>query len=477
MQPQAEAAWAAAGARLCTETEWQRASGTRTAKPDVVPAFAQQGEPVVVIERGLIGGACPNIACLPSKNVIRSAKVADYARRGAAFGVRAQGSTVAMDGVRARKRAMVAGEIEGHRTKFAMPNLTFLLAEGRLVGLRTIEARLAGGGTRRFVADRLFLDLGTRATIPNVPGLADAAPLTHVEALELDRVPPHLIVIGGGYVGVELAQAFRRFGSRVTIVVRGQQLMPREDPDVAAALRTIFEEEGIEVMLGATPLSADGRSGRGVRLRVRIGEREETIEGSDLLVAVGRTPNTRGIGLEEAGIALDSSGYIAVDERLQTTAPGVWAMGECAGSPKFTHVAFDDFRVVRDNLAGIPRSARGRLVPYCVFTDPELAHVGLDETSAKRDAVAVRVARLPMSAVLRAHSTGELRGFMKILVEANSDRILGFTMLGAEGGEVLSVVQTAMIAGLPYTALRDAILVHPTMSEGLRFLLETVPAR
>lgn len=437
--------------------------------------LAQQGHSVVVIERALIGGSCPNIACLPSKNIIRSAKVADFARHGAEYGIHAQALTEQMEGVRARKRAMVAAEIEAHRGRFAMPQLTFLLAEGRLVGPRTVEARLAEGGTRCFVADRLFLDLGTRATIPDVPGLADAAPLTHVEALELGRLPSHLVVLGAGYVAVELAQAFRRFGSKVTLVGRGGQLLSREDPDVAGALRVIFEHEGIDVRLGAAPVSVDGTSGQRVRLHVKTAAREETIEGSDLLVATGRTPNTRGIGLEEAGIALDVSGYVRVDERLQTTAPGVWAMGECAGSPKFTHVAFDDFRVVRDNLAETPRTTRGRLVPYCVFTDPELAHVGLDETTAKRDGVGVRIARLPMAAVLRAHTTGEVRGFMKILVDASSDRILGFTMLGAEAGEVLSVVQTAMIAGLPYTTLRDAILVHPTMAEGLRLLLEAVP--
>jgi len=441
--------------------------------------LAEQGHPVVVIERGLIGGSCPNIACLPSKNEIHSAQVANFVHRAAEYGVRAQAVAVDMAGVRARKRAMVDAEIAGHRARFARPNLTFLLAEGRVVGPRTVEARSAGGGARRFVAERLFLDLGTRARVPDIPGLAEAAPLTHVEALELGHLPPHLIVIGVGYIGVELAQAFRRFGSRVTMVGRDAQLMPREEPEVAAALRAIFEDEGIEIVLGASPLAVEGRSGQRVRLRVKTadGERtgERTIEGSDLLVATGRAPNTRGIGLEEAGIALDARGFVKVDDRLQTSAPGVWAMGECAGSPMFTHVAHDDFRIVRDNLAGRPRSTRGRLVPFCVFTDPQLARVGIDEATARRRGTAVRVARLPMARVLRARAIGELRGFMKALVDAASDRILGFTMLGAEAGEVVSVVQTAMLAGLPYTALRDAILAHPTMAEGLGVLLANVP--
>jgi len=437
--------------------------------------LAEQGNPVVVIERGLIGGSCPNVACLPSKNVIHSAQVANFVQHGAEYGAGTQAVTVEMEGVRARKRAMVDAEIAAHRARFAMPHLTFLLADGRVVGPRTVEARLADGGTRRFIADHLFLDLGTRATVPGIPGLAEAAPLTHVEALELGRLPPHLIVIGVGYVGVELAQAFRRFGSRVTMVGRDAQLMPREEPEVAAALHASFQDEGIEIVLGAAHLAVEGRSGQRVRLRVKTVDSEQTIEGTDLLVATGRTPNTRGIGLEEAGIALDARGFVKVDDHLQTTAPGVWAMGECAGSPMFTHVAFDDFRIVRDHLAGKPRSTRGRLVPFCVFTDPQLARVGLDETTAKLQGIAVRVARLPMTQVLRARTIGEMRGFLKVLVEATGDRIVGFTMLGDEAGEVVSVVQIAMLAGLPYTALRDAILAHPTMAEGLGPLLASLP--
>ena len=325
--------------------------------------LAQQGRPVVVIERALIGGSCPNIACLPSKNVIRSAKVADLVSRAASYGVRTEGATVDMTGVRQRKREMVDGMIAIHRRKFAVPHLEFLLAEGFLVGPRTVEARLAEGGSRRFVADRLFLNLGTRATIPDIPGLADARPLTHVEALEIDRLPSHLIVIGGGYVGVEFAQAFRRFGSQVTVLEFGTQLLGREDADVAAAVLSVFEEDGIDVVLGAETQVVEGRSGDTVRLRVKTRTGERTVEGSDILVAAGRMPSTREIGLEEAGIELDARGFIKVDDRLQATATGVWAMGECAGSPQFTHVAFDDFRVVRDNLAGQVRTTRDRLIP------------------------------------------------------------------------------------------------------------------
>ena len=308
-----------------------------------------------------------------------------------------------------------------------------------------------------------------------MPGLADARALTHVEALELDRLPSHLIVLGGGYVGVEFAQAFRRLGSQVTVLESGRQLLGREDPDVAATVLRIFEEDGIDVVLGAETRVVEGRSGESVRLRLQTRHGTRTIEGSDILVAAGRTPHTRGIGLEQAGIELDARGFVKVDDRLQATAAGVWAMGECAGSPQFTHVAFDDFRVVRDNLAGRGRSTRDRLIPYCAFIDPELARVGLDETTAQRQRIPVRVVRIPMTSVLRARAIGETRGFMKMLLDADSDRILGFTMLGAEAGEVVAVVQTAMLAGMPYTGLRDAILTHPTMAEGLNVLLASVP--
>jgi pyruvate/2-oxoglutarate dehydrogenase complex dihydrolipoamide dehydrogenase (E3) component len=437
--------------------------------------LAREGRRTVVVERALIGGSCPNIACLPSKNEIRSAKVADFLRRARAYGLRTGPVTTDMKGVRQRKREMVDGLVEIHRKRFAASGLEFLLGEGRFVAPRTVEVRLAAGGMRRIEAERVFLDLGTQATVPGIPGLADAAPLTHVEALELDRLPEHLIVLGGGYVGVEFAQAFRRFGSRVTVVEFGRQLMAREDPDVAEAVRAIFEDDGIDVVLGAETRAVEGRSGDRVHFHVRTAAGERVIDGSDVLVAAGRTPNTRGIGLELAGVEFGPHGYVTVNERLETTALGIWAMGECAGSPQFTHAAFDDFRVVRDNLAGGKRTTLGRLVPYCVFIDPELARVGLNESEARQKRMDVRVVTLPMASVLRARSLGEMRGFMKALLDAHSDRILGFTMLGPEAGEVGAVVQTAMLAGLSYTGLRDAIFTHPTMAEGLNVLFANVP--
>jgi pyruvate/2-oxoglutarate dehydrogenase complex dihydrolipoamide dehydrogenase (E3) component len=288
-------------------------------------------------------------------------------------------------------------------------------------------------------------------------------------------LPSHLVVLGGGYVGLELAQAYRRFGSRVSVIQSGPQLMSREDPDVADEMRRLLIEEGIQFLLQTRTVNVDGQSGNEVGVTVRTASGEQKLESSDILVAVGRVPNTAGIGLEETGVELDAHGYIRVNDRLETTAPNVWAIGECAGSPQFTHVSIDDFRIIRDNLAGANRSTRGRLVPYCMFTEPPLARVGLSEREAQQQVIVTRVGRLPMSGVRRTATTGETQGFMKVLVGGSDDRILGFTMIGAEAGEVMAVVQTAMLADLPYPRLRDAILAHPTMAEGLGDLFSDAP--
>jgi pyruvate/2-oxoglutarate dehydrogenase complex dihydrolipoamide dehydrogenase (E3) component len=299
--------------------------------------------------------------------------------------------------------------------------------------------------------------------------------MTHVEALNLERLPGHLVILGGGYVGLEFAQAMRRFGSRVTIVQHGPRLLEREDPDVADALRELLTDEGVEVLLQSEVLSVTGRSGTGVVLRVRSGATERTLEASDILVAVGRTPNTDRLDVARAGVELDARGYVRVNDRLRTSAPDVWATGECAGSPQFTHVGEDDCRVVLDNLAGGSRTTRGRLIPYCLFTDPELAHVGLTESEARARGVPYRIARMPTAMVLRTHTLSQTRGFMKALV-GDGDRILGFTAFGAEASELMAVAQTAMLGGMPYTALRDAIWTHPTAAEGLLGLFANPPS-
>jgi len=438
--------------------------------------LASEGKRAAVIERKYLGGSCPNIACLPSKNVIHSAKVASYFRRSTEFGITKEGWKIDMAGVRARKRKMIDGLIEVHRGKFKASGAEIVMGNGRFVAPLTIEVTLQGGGTRTLRGKTVIINTGSRARIDDTPGLRDARPLTHVEALELDHLPGHLIVLGGGYVGLELAQALRRLGSRVTVVERNGSLIHHEDPDVTEAIDAVFWDEGIEVATGTTVRRVEGASGGSVRLHAARGGAEVVIEGTHLLVAGGRTPNTDGIGLEAAGVETDDRGHVKVNERLQTTAKDVWAVGDCAGSPYFTHISFDDFRVVRDNLAGGNRVTTGRQVPFCLFTDPELARVGLSEVEAKGRGIAYRLAKIPMEAVLRARTLSETRGFLKALIEPDGDRILGFTALGVEAGEVMAVVQVAMAAGLPYPVLRDMVLAHPIMAEGLGALFSAVPA-
>ena len=356
--------------------------------------MAKSGNRTAVVERKWIGGSCPNINCLPSKNEIWSAKVADLVHHAAKFGLVTGSTAIDMGLVRQRKRDMVDGLIAMHLDRYKASGAELIMGAGRFVAAKTLEVHLNDGGTRVLAGDRVFLNLGTHATIPLIPGLADAGPLTNIEVLELDRAPEHLVVLGGGYVGLEFAQAYRRFGSRVTVVEHGPQLLGREDPDVAEEIRRLLSGEGIEILLAADVLRVEGRSGEGVRLRVRMAGGEQALAGSDILAATGRTPNTAGIGLDLAGVELDARGYVKVNDQLETTASEVWAIGECAGSPQFTHVSLDDFRVIRDNLAGGNRSTRDRLVPYCLFTDPPLARVGLSEREARQRGIA-RARRAP----------------------------------------------------------------------------------
>ena len=436
--------------------------------------MAKAGHRTVMVERGLLGGACPNVACMPSKNIIYSARVASLAKRGAEFGLKMNSLAIDMAGVQRRKRLMVEGFHQLHLERTAASGAELIMGNARFIAPRAVEIAVNEGGTRTISGERVFLDLGSRATMPQIPGLAAVKPMTHVGALDLDRLPEHLIVMGGGYVGLELSQAMRRFGSRVTLIEAGPQLASREDSDIAAALLELFHDEGIDVMLETQITRVEGHSGDKVRVHANDAHGERVIEGTDLLVATGRTPNTDGTGLERTGVELTEQGYIKVNERLQTTAENIWAMGDCAGSPQFTHAAYNDFRIVHDNLNGGNRTTKNRLVPFCMFTDPELVRVGRNETEAHRDGLEYRVAKMPMANVLRTKAVSEPRGFMKMLIGASSDEILGFTAFGVEASELMAAVQTAMLGRMPYTLLRDAIFTHPTISEGLVFLLSQV---
>lgn len=425
--------------------------------------LARAGRRVAVVERGMIGGSCINVACIPSKALIHEAGLARLANRQAD-----------MPRVADYVRSVVDGMVEINHQALLGSGLELVIGSGRFVGPRRLEVTTADGATRTLEGEHAFINTGTVAQIPEIPGLRDAQPLTHVEALRLDTLPDHLIVLGGGYIGLEMAQAFARLGSRVTVVHDGARVALREDEDVSAAIEAAFSAEGIAIRKGARAAGVSGTSGQAVTLRLDDGG---SVTGSHLLVATGRTPLTRDIGLAAAGVELDARGFVKVDERLATSAPNTWAIGEVAGTPMFTHASYDDYRVLKSQLAGGTRTTRERTIPYALFIEPELARIGLNEQDAKAAGIAVRVAKLPMSAVPKARTAGATQGFMKIVVEAASDRILGFTMLGLHAGDVMTAVQMAMLGGLPYTAVRDAIIAHPLMSEGLNILLNAVPAR
>lgn len=438
--------------------------------------LAGKGQRVAVIERKYIGGSCPNIACLPSKNLIHSAKVASLVRGSEAFGIMKTGFKVDMPSVRSRKRNMVAEMVNKHLEYFKKSGAEFIMGNGRFIGPKTVEVTQPDGLTRRLHGANVIIGTGTRAAVDSIPGLAEARPLTHVEALELGVVPGRLLVIGGGYVGLELSQAMLRFGSKVLVVERSDRLLNREDRDVSEALQNMLEKEGLSVAFNARVKAVSGTSGRMVTVVIERNGAEETLTGTHLLVAAGRVPNTEALEVGTAGVQLTDRGYVKVNQRLETTAPGVWAVGDVTGGPQFTHIGHDDFRVVSENILGGNRVTTGRQVPFSLFTDPELARVGLNEAEAKQHGVAYRLFKLPMSGVLRTHTLSETQGFMKALVDKDSDQILGFTAFGVNAGEVMSAVQIAMLGRLPFTSLRDAILAHPTLMEGLGSLFASTPS-
>ena len=430
--------------------------------------LAHAGKRVAVVERGMIGGSCINVACIPSKVLIQNARVA-HIRRSAG-----DVEAVDMRNVARNVRSVVNGMVDVNLKAFQGSGLKLILGTGRFVGPRRIEVRTNEGSIRRIEGANAFINTGTVAGIPNVHGLREARPMTHVAALSAESLPERLIVIGGGYIGLEMAQAFRRLGSAVTIIQDALRVAIREDEDVTEAIESALAEEGIDIRTGVKPTNVEGTSGDAVRINLDNGA---TITGTHILVAAGRVPVTQGLGLNVAGVELDSRGFVKTDERLATTAPNTWAIGEVAGTPMFTHASFDDYRVLKSQLNGGGLTTKSRIIPSAMFIEPELGRIGLNESDAKSRGIEVRVAKLPMAAVPRARTNGATKGFMKILVDAHSDEILGFTMLGANAGDVVTAVQMAMLGKLPYTAVRDAIIAHPLISEGLNILLAKVPER
>ena len=455
--------------------------GSGQAGTPLSTTLAKAGWKTALIERSHVGGTCINEGCTPTKTMVASARVAYLSRRGADYGVRTGPITVDLSKVRQRKRDIVTSFRGGSQHRIEQtPGLDLIFGEARFSGPQSVEVRRNDSGNLSLSAGKIFLNTGTRSFRPPIEGLDKVPTLDNISIMELDTVPEHLLVLGGGYIGLEFGQMFRRFGARVTIVQSGERLLAREDPDVADEVAKIVREDGIEVLLSAKTLSASSAgssAGASIQLRVLTAEGERTISGSHLLVATGRIPNAEALNLAAAGVETDKRGFIKANGKLETTAAGVWALGDVKGGPAFTHISYDDFRLIRTNLLeGGNATTDGRLVPYTVFIDPQLGRVGLTEQEARQQGRKIRVAKMPMNYVARALEMDERRGFMKAIVDAETKQILGAAVLGIEGGETMGIFEVAMMGKLPYTALRDGIFAHPTLAEALNNLFTGMDA-
>ncbi|HEY6691117.1 MAG TPA: mercuric reductase [Rubrobacter sp.] len=442
-------------------------------------ALARSGRRTALIEREHVGGTCINEGCTPTKTMVASAKTAYVDRRSADYGVHNGPVTVDMPEVRGRKRAMVDSFRNSNLRRIeATDGLDLIAGEASFTGPKALAVRTIDDQDLELGADNVFINAGARPANPPIEGLDNVPALNSTSIMELDELPEHLLVLGGSYVGLEFAQMFRRFGSEVTVVQRSGRLMCREDADIAEAVAEILREDGIEVLLGTQTMRAEQDEAGKIVLTVNTSEGERTLEGSHLLVAAGRPPNTETLNLDAAGIERDKRGFIKANERLETSVSGVYALGDVKGGPAFTHISYDDFRIIRTNLLeGGNVTIAERQVPYVMFIDPQLGRIGLSEQEARDQGRDVRIAKLPMTYVTRAIETGETRGFMKAVVDAGTDQILGCAVLGIEGGEIMAMIQIAMMGNLPYTALRDAVFAHPTLAESLNTLFSTVEHR
>jgi pyruvate/2-oxoglutarate dehydrogenase complex dihydrolipoamide dehydrogenase (E3) component len=445
--------------------------GTGQAGKPLALDLGAAGRRTAVVEREHVGGTCVNVGCTPTKTMVASARVAYLARRAADYGVHCGPVTVDMAEVRRRKQAIVDDFRNGGQRRLEQAeNVELMFGEARFTAPKVVEVTLKTGGVRTLTADAIFINTGCRSARPAIDGLDSVHPLDSTSIMELGTLPEHLLILGGGYIGLEFGQMFRRFGSAVTVVQNGKQLLAREDPDVALEVQKVLEEDGIKVLLQTEATRVLAAAGS-VVLQLRGPGGDRSVTGSHLLVAVGRVPNTESLNLAAAGVRVDARGFIPVNERLQTNVAGIYALGDVKGGPAFTHISYDDYRIIRNNqLRGGQSTMKDRLVPYTVYIDPQLGRIGLTEQEARAQGLKIRVAKIPMSWVARALEMAEPRGFIKAIVDTESKQILGAAVLGVEGGEIMSMIQIAMMGKLPYTALEDGIFAHPALAEGLNTL-------
>jgi pyruvate/2-oxoglutarate dehydrogenase complex dihydrolipoamide dehydrogenase (E3) component len=440
--------------------------------------LAQAGKRTALLEREHVGGTCVNEGCTPTKTIVASGRVAYLARRAADYGVNTGAISIDLGKVRQRKREIVDSFRKGSQARLEKAsNLDLIFGDASFTGPRSVAVRLRDGTRRVLAAQWIFINAGTRASHPSLDGLDDVPSLDNASIMELDSVPEHLLILGGGYIGLEFGQLFRRFGSRVTIIQSAGQLLTGEDPDIADEVAKILRQDGVEILLGAKAIRVSLSDGS-IRLEVEQRGISTPWAGSHLLIATGRVPNSDTLNLAAAGIQTDDQGFIQVNDRLETTSAGVYALGDIKGGPGFTHISYDDYRIVRANLLEKKvASIADRLVPYALFIDPQLGRVGLTETEARAQGRNIRVAKLPMTSVARALEVDETRGLMKAVVDSATNQILGAAILGIEGGEVMSALEIAMMGKLPYTALRDGVFAHPTLAESLNNLFMAMDSK
>jgi pyruvate/2-oxoglutarate dehydrogenase complex dihydrolipoamide dehydrogenase (E3) component len=433
--------------------------------------LASHGQSVALVESNHLGGTCINTGCTPTKAMVASAQIAHYARNAGRWGVHASNVGIDLPAILERKNKIVEEFRSGWQKSIdKQSNWHLHRGSARFIGPKQIQV-----GHETLEADKIFIDTGASPTIPRIPGLDSTPYLTNVSLLELRELPERLLVLGGGYVGLEFGQMFRRFGSAVTIVQRSERILPNEDDDITTELQGSLESEGIEILVNARAMGASRGKNNEITLNVQVSSGTQALSGSHLLVATGRTPNTRDLDLEKAGVRVDEKGFIVVNERLETSAPGIWAMGDVNGGPAFTHISYNDFQIVYGNLIeGKNLSTRSRLVPYAVYTDPQLGRVGLTEKAARASGRKLKIGKIEMSRVARAIERAETRGLMKVVIDAATDQVLGASILSAEGGELIQILSTLMLAEKPYTMLKGAIYIHPTLAEGFFGLMESV---